>query len=572
MGAHETAGGGRLKRLMAIASLTLLGADAPLQKQIDETRAELMKVEVAIEEARAHVPLTGDRAAVEAALKTAAKEVGLTDMQIEFAPAALSSKDAVELRRVDVSGRDSWQKLQRFLHEMTFFGTTGIEDLRMDAAPGGTVRFSAHILYPVITPLSTPTLDRKPVTTRDDVSRLILDTETDALQRRRATLAAFKKTVETINAANLVNALAAVADAVDAWALAMTQVRAGATTTFTGVALGARNVDALRSALKASGFDLLSLDVKPAARCSAFVASAKLTNKEQKGEVVLDNGFFDDAATSICREAPSTAADVVVHGRDANGITLRLRNADVGTIFNALHDVSAENFVVDASIDRRFNVTSENASVAAILEQLRRAGLTISNGHVHRVSSAATAKEFSAQTWQGAPVTLLLHDSLFADVMCLFHEITEMDLRMRREENPRVTVFMTDVPWDEAMANIIATAGQRYQVEKITIYISAKQALDRTALDACKIAHMLPEGRPWASHSMKMDDVGAGDLTLAGIAGASGEWKAYAFGPLQKTFILARSARLYDATVQSVGPEAVTLKTDAGPTIELRFH
>ncbi len=557
--------------LIASAALALIVADPPLQKEVEETRGQLIAIETQIEEAKLRVPFGADAAATEAALRAEAKDAGLSRIEVAFATAENEAIDGVELRRIDVSGRDSYQKLQQFLHRITLFGAVGIDRLNMDAAPGGVVAFSARIVYPVFPARSVVPLTKKPASSSDDVYRQILAAESEMLQRERTALASFNRIVARFNGANMINALAAVAHALETSAVAMTSIRAGAPTTFTGMALGLKHVDAVRAALQKSGFEIENLNVNPAGGCSAFTATARLTAKEQASEVVLDNGIFDEGAAAICKTKSLVPSDIAVRREDAGGITLRLRDADAGTLFNALHDVSSENFVVDGGIDRRFNVTAEKATVPEILKQLRGSGLTISDGHVHRVGSSEPAVKFRGQKWEGEPVTLLLHDASLPDIMCLFHEITQMNVRLQRDASVRVSVFLKDVRWDEAMANLIATAGQRYKIVEDKIYVGPKGVVDAAAVDACELAHAVTTDRQWAARPQRLDDVSATDLTLAGVAGAKGSWKAYTFGPLKKVWILEPGTRLHESTVQSVGPDGATLKTDAGQIVELRL-
>ena len=560
--------------VLAVSAVLLVAADSPrteaelaLRKQMEETRKQLFETELNLEKAKMLLRFAPDGSMAEATVRDEAKEAGLALTSIKIIPGATSTP--IELRSVEVSGRDSYEKLHLFLHRITFLGGVDVQELRVTAAPENTVAFTARLAYPVIELRLSSSIPR--ATSREELLRNMLAIERAALQEKQETLNAVMQAAPPDRALGLVNGLAGFSRELDGRAVAMTEMNIFDVVQLKGLAMGAQAVNGIKPALQKSGFDVVGLNLTPSGGCTAFSATARVGTGDHETQLAFGNGLFDADAASVCRSDTVAATNIVVKGTDPNGITMRLRGADVAGVFYALQETSPQNFAIDTSIARRFNVDAQNAKPSDVLRQLRAGGLTISDGTIQRVSSKETSTTFRDQEWKGnPPITVLLREADITDLLCLFHQISGLNILVPRDLRTKVSVFATDVPWDQAMSNAIAAAGLRYAIDNNRVYVGTKGG-DPAAIDTCAIAKAGAADRLWWRPASMVENVAAADLSLAGLARVDGKWKAYAYGPMRKLWPLEKGTRLFDARVEAVGPDSATLKMDGGDVIDLHF-
>ena len=562
--------------VLALAAVLLVAADSPrtaaelaLQKQSEETRKQLFETELNLEREKSLLRFAPDGSMAEATIRDEAKEAGLVLSGVKVIAGATAGP--VEMRGVEFSGRDSYEKLHLLLHRLTFLGGVDVQELRVTAAPENTVAFSARLAYPVIVAHELPSSIPR-ATSREELLRQMIEIERAALKQKRETVNALLQAAPPDHANGLLNGLAGFIGELEKHAVAMTGMSVNDAVEVKGLAMGAKAVNGIKPALAKSGFEVVGLNLTRAGGCTAFSATARVANREHATRLAFDNALFDADAPAVCKSGSVAATDIVVKGTDPGGITMRLRGADVSTVFYALHETSPQNFAIDTSITRRFNVDVQNATVSDIGQKLRDAGLTISYDTIQRVSSKETSTTFREQEWTGTPpISVLLRDADLADLLCLFHEISALQILVPPGLHTKVSVFATDVPWDQAMSNVIAAAGLRYVIDNNRVYVGTNGG-DPSAIDTCANAKAgVTAARVWWQPASAIENVAAADLVLAGAAGVDGEWKAYAYGPMRKLWPLAKGTRLFDARVESVGPNGATLKIDGGDLFELRF-
>jgi hypothetical protein len=161
-------------------------------------------------------------------------------------------------------------------------------------------------------------------------------------------------------------------------------------------------------------------------------------------------------------------------------------------------------------------------------------------------------------------------DADLFDILCLLHQISQLEILVPRDLHARVATFATDVPWDEALSNLVSAAGLQYAIDKNRVFIGTKGG-DPAAIDTCVPATRGAGDRQWSQAVTRLENIAARDLVFAGVAGANDKRKAYAYGPMRKLWPLEPGTRLYDARVETVGANGVTLKTDDGQIIDLRI-
>ena len=86
------------------------------------------------------------------------------------------------------------------------------------------------------------------------------------------------------------------------------------------------------------------------------------------------------------------------------------------------------------------------------------------------------------------------------------------------------------------------------------------------AVNACEI--------PTASGSrlstpLRFEQLGIGDLRVAGLAHVGEAWKAYVHTPGGRTMAIEAGQRLFDGQVKSIGPKSVTFASDGKGVVEI---
>ncbi len=476
------------------------GDRARLSADIEQARRDLLGVEQQLDALRRLVPADFDPKAVETTLLRLAEGAELP------APAISPVKGSETVLRdgrpvgltvhhVEVTGRSAYAPLHLFLSMLSLVPMPlTFDSLEIQAADGDTVSYRARLALPVfaslpdvpppawpapvVPPAASPEAAREAATVAF-LQRELQDLKARA-DARRALVAMALEVVERRRTARLGHALGLVTRELDEQAVALTGVRAGPTIVVEGAVLGALALEALRQAFVRAGLAVGDLKTAAAGRCQRFVATVRLETEDPPFVGLSGNGLFDDRVDVACA-VPATARlqPVTARGGGPGPLTLDLGDTDVAELFKALHEKTAENFLLDAGVAGHLTVRLERASLDEALAAIAAAGLRVSAGPLRRVSLAATPPAPpSTQDYTGEPITLSLRHGALLDILRLMEEVTGLPMLVPpRGLDRRVSLFARELPWDLVLDSTIAAAGLARKLDQNKLYLGPADGL-----------------------------------------------------------------------------------------------
>lgn len=526
-------------KLFAVA--LLLAIVDPEYEELLRLREQIRILETRLFEEMRRVPQEYVAADEEKVLRGVADAAGLSVKIASAGP-----------ERLDVSGRGAIGEIASYLAllEARNMRVRDLESFRLDVDPSGEARFTMRFAFPTFTPTDASAISGRPIVQmrktleiREGDLKKVRSFARQTDDGRHREVAALLEGLPTSEAVHVVS------------------VRAGEGTTLSGVVVGSGPRAELKSAIERSGFGGSEMKIADSAACRPFVA--RVVRGEGKRMSVAERPAkeFDKGLLALCsRSAGKSLGAVSAKGKDG-AIDLHLRNADAATVFLALHELTGENFIVDTDVKGTMDVEMTRATPAAAFEAFRSAGLTIGAGPLRRVSRSSGGRAAAEpQTWKGEALSFSFHDAAFADIFCLFQEITSLEIYAPALED-RITIFAKELPWDRMMAELIASAGLDYSIDGIRLYVGPRE---KTA-KVCETA-MKPSPHPLASLRLRLTELAAADLDLIGYSGG----KAYAYAPWHYPVTLEPGTELLDAKVVSVDGGGVTFD-DAGRKFVIPF-
>jgi hypothetical protein len=616
----------------------LAGPEEPAGK--DEARElmdELQAVERKVETLkRLLTPADGSEAAdVKAGIEGRAHDAELAS--VELKPGAEGTRlplpdgrpSAVELRPVEISGRDSYQKVHRFLGFLARSKRLFVLDsLRLQAAEDDSVAFTLRLDMAVCvdpcgahskaapTPASFqdakyerlvarrraleddrlaaqrgghsggPARQQAALIEQREIARKralldhLIQLRQAFLEQRQFLQALVDLGVRSNTSRRIVAALGALDHAAVAEALALTQVRYGPEggTLFEGLLLGALARRGLKQALETAGFEPGPVKTSPAGECQAFSLTARLGAAEPGDEIVVGNGLFDAGASAACAlQAHAPPLRVRARGATpatAGGLTLQLRDVDVADVFRVLHDYTGQAFVVDPDVTGRVDMDLEGATLEEAIGALEPVGVVVGLGPLRRVARAAHPHTAAPgrSAYAGQPISVSFKQGDLRDMLCFFEDFGKRPIRVSANLDARASVFARDTPWDQILDAVASSADLTVADAKEGLFVGP-EAVARApgrpgAVDPCKPLEG-PYHRSWRSAPARPDSLGVEDLHLAGLALDDGAWTAYAYGLSRILLSLVADQRVLDGRISAVGPKGITLEADTGKRLEL---
>lgn len=487
-----------------------------------DERQELLKAlydaELKLELAKRSVPAELDIARERRFVDTVAQRLGFA-LDVKVLP-SVEAVGELALHWLEVSG--TYENLRNFLSLLAVRDTRAgdLETLHADGK-----RFTARFVLPVFVGSQRST----------DLRR--------ELERIRATQAA----IERMNWTRLRDT-SALLDVELPRSVRVTGVRIDGETSIEGVLAGAAARKSLLANIAKAGFAVPRLRMSPSGACRSFALTARRGAAETQTA-------FDLAPSPLCRvDAEPRAGRISAKGSKGD-LTFRFRDIDLADLFFVLHDLTGASFVVDANVKGAVEVDVEKATLDEVLSAMRGTGLVIGSGPLRRVSRPDAAPPQS-KGYIGEPVSLILSEALLRDILCLYKEITGLEFRTALGLATRVSVYVKDRPWDETLDLLLAGAGLRYTIDGARVLVG-----ENATASACQgfASSSFSDFRP------KLEELGAADLTLAGVAGT----KAYVYGPWRKLLVLEPGARVYDGAVKSIAMNGVRFTMDGGLVFDL---
>lgn len=544
--------------VFAFALLIPIGSRADQRDDLAKLRQQLRETEIQREKLRMFLPPTdadGTREFVEKVARKADLETdSIGCSQPERVRLANGNSAPLEVLHLDVNGRDDFEDVVRFLRWIDI-GARPIlvESLHMSAEADGRARYEIRFAAGSWAPVEPAPAVRGDIV--QDVRRRLDD--------ERQLLELLTRIVGTRNSTRLAATLAAFTRAAENHAITVSDVRFSDRLTIEGIATGAAARSALRDAVASAKVTAVTVEMPKGGVCRAFTIRGELSEPADADEIGTGSGVFDPLDLSRCTGgSAATRSTIAVHGSNANGMRLKLRGVDASDLVLALHDMTGEGFVVDADVDARVDVDVESATLDETIAAMKSAGLAVGPGPLHRVSRGSAAHAATSdQKFSGNPVSVALRHADVRDVLCLFSQISGLEIDVPPGVEKKVTIFAKNTEWDRALEGFITAAGMRYTISGHRVLLGADEIAATGLVDSCEsgaATHPNPFG------TFRIENLGASDLKLAGIARLKDGWEAYVVAPGGSVLPLASGQKLFDSSAKLVDASGVTLETASG--------
>lgn len=104
---------------------------------------------------------------------------------------------------------------------------------------------------------------------------------------------------------------------------------------------------------------------------------------------------------------------------------------------------------------------------------IRREGVVVQRSMV-RVTATESETTGTPSKYTGNPITIDLKDADLRDVLGTFGKLAGLEMQVEESVSGRVTVSWHNVPWDQALAELLEENGLAYRLEGSTLHVSKK--------------------------------------------------------------------------------------------------
>ncbi|HEX4964518.1 MAG TPA: hypothetical protein VF173_27125 [Thermoanaerobaculia bacterium] len=546
------------------------GASKP-NEDVAGLERETQELSIKIEKLLYLVPPAFDLADVTQRARVVAKASEIERFEMKSAAGerlklADGSSAPIELHRLEVSGRGPYGGVLAFFHRMgNLSRLVVLETLRLKVEAGNVVRFTAGLAFPIYADSPDPAapLPRDVASAYRDLLRKLQTKHrllTDLTERSQPRLAAALAAFDNLNRER---------------ATALTELQAGDEVVLKGVVAGPSARDGLKPTLAKAGFRVNQVRTSPAGACQAFIATVQLKAGDVPWDYVPGNGLFDSATADFCAAEP-VSGRVTARGAatSPDALTLHLHGVRLSDVFFVLNDLTAASFLLDPSLKERVSVDVEGTTLEETLAAMSSVGVAVSPGPLHRVSRAPQQPAATApktESYTGERIDLLVRNAELKLILCTMSMVLQKPIWVPRKLESLVTAYSKDLPADQVLDGLLATAGLIAVKEEDRILVGPgpeTQLRSQPSENACPPP--ADESKPvpatdYSSHLWSLNEslphLATGDLDLAGLASTKGTWKAYVYTPSRRLMSLIAGQELSGAKVGAVGPTGVSYTT-----------
>ena len=334
-----------------------------------------------------------------------------------------------------------------------------------------------------------------------------------------------------------------------------------------GLSVGEGPTRALESRFERGFFRVSDFLMARQGACRRFEARGKAPVAGIEAELPLpaEDPFEQDE--SPCRVDRDEGRTLLVRASGGNGktpgkgpISLRLRDMDVADVFQVLHLLTSQAFIVDEDVVGRATVDLSGVTLEEVLQALRKAGLDIADrGPVRRVASSR-GEALVVPPMGGTPsATFSLKR---ADARELLAIMTDMDPGLAalgpQGSLGRFSLWAKDLPLPDLRAALLSAAELSEKFEEGRRILQRKSGADDPVFP---VAGTGSDRRL----VLRPQDLAVLEFEIAGVATAGDGYRVFAYSPTGVLNAYRAGDRLADGVVTSVESTDVTLDTDDGP-------
>ena len=555
-----------------------------------DAMAQMEELDEKMFEHLTHLPDKLDFAAQEAVIRqVAAKSDEISESndlgKIEVKPVASTDRlrlsdgrlSPIEISRLEISGRAPFGRVHTLLtwvHVRTW-RFAELDTLHLRAEEDGTVRFDVRLAYPSITEWPEDPEGQRGWRSPDDML-------VQMVGKKRLLLELLEDISARSDFARLVDALVVLGLALEDKAVGLTEVRYDGVAVIQGFALGQSARDGLGPALEKAGFHVVDVKTSPLGSCQAFTVRAEVKPAERSEEFTIANGLFEAKTAAYC-EPVASAGRVTVRGTAAaaDALTLHLRAVEMIEVFQLLNELTSASFLVDEDVEGRIRLDVEGATLDETLAALGSVGVAVGPGPIRRVTRAGKQPAAAAPVDYCAELMdIRVRNASLTEVLCTFNHVAQRPILAPPDLRGTVSLYGSNLRVDQMIEAMAAASGLVSVVDSDRLLLGRGTAAEiRGRKDAMSVCEIRDDGSPGSSGysrlrslSPDLKQLAAGDLELAGLVRQGETWTAWAFTPTGKLRTLKAGDRLSGASVNAVGPDGVTLATDASGTVNLALR
>ncbi|MEJ2366812.1 MAG: type IV pilus secretin PilQ [Acidobacteriota bacterium] len=231
-----------------------------------------------------------------------------------------------------------------------------------------------------------------------------------------------------------------------------------------------------------AGSTKMAMEQAPASKSPAQHESAQTARRGEAAHGAEKSGApRASAANETVRPAQSAASAAAEPAADVSrakaGAAKMLQAGKPEKAADSLDHVKVNLKPLDAKASREFKgygdlfVAQDSAPPAANGKTLVAGGVPLS--FKEKTVSGGGVK------YTGQPISLSLKDADIKDVLRLFHDISGMNIVVNPQVKGKVTVDLTNVPWDQAMDIILKNNGLDYVYENNVIWVAPAAEIAR---------------------------------------------------------------------------------------------
>jgi hypothetical protein len=335
-----------------------------------------------------------------------------------------------------------------------------------------------------------------------------------------------------------------------------------------GLSVGEGPTRALESRFERGFFRVSDFLMARQGACRRFEARGKAPVAGIEAELPLpaeDPFEQDDAPCRVDRDAEGKTLLVRPSGSNAKTpgkgpISLRLRDMDVADVFQVLHLLTSQAFIVDDDVVGRATVELSGVTLEDVLSALRKAGLDIADrGPVRRVASSRGEALVVAPMGGTPSATFALKR---ADVRQQLAVMTDMDPGLAvlgpQGSLGRFSLWAKDLPLPDVRAALLSAAGLTEKFEEGRRILQRRTGADEPVFP---VAGTSNDRRL----VLRPQDLAVLEFEIAGVATAGDGYRVFAYSPTGVLNAYRAGDRLADGVVTSVESTDVILDTDDGP-------
>jgi hypothetical protein len=511
----------------------------------------------------------GAPAAQDAALaRELAEGARLSSVEIAARPATESG--GVGLAGVELSALGRYADVDRFFRQVALSPRLiDVLNLTLSAAPGDLAKLTTLLRFPYRPPRAPlpppPQGVRAPAGVARPQAEAFLRDHSLALAKSEA-IAGLRRTRR-----NPRLFLAELAAVTRERPVTVTQASLGDDFQVRGLVLGEGPARELQARFESGFFRVSEFLMVRQGACRRYEVRGKspVAGPEAELPLPIDDPF--DLEEAACRPDRDAGSGPLLRGdpgrkRAPGPLTLRLRDVDLADVFQVLHLLTGQGFLVDGAVSGRASLDLNRVTLDEVLAALRKSGLRVSEGGALRRVSPGSGKP--APEIAGPPadsdlperrVSFALKRAELRDVLALITDI-EPAYAALGPPGPfaRASLFARDAPLHELRPALLAAAGLREHIEE------GRRVLYRPAQPQEPAVPVSGSGEN-ARLALAAADLVSAELELAGVASSGDAWLALAYAPTGRLHAFRAGDRLADAVVKSVESTDATLETDDGP-------